>query len=78
MRTLLLYIAVLFLFVCCDAPKSKMRTRLEYIDSLIYEEKYEIADKELYDINNQGLSKDGDKALYYLLKFQNDFIVKSK
>lgn len=51
MRTLLLYIAVLFLFVCCDAPKSKMRTRLEYIDSLIYEEKYEIADKELYDIN---------------------------
>ena len=78
MRTLLLYIAVLFLFVCCDAPKSKMRTRLEYIDSLIYEEKYEIADKELYDINNQGLSKDGDKALYYLLKFQNDFILEKE
>ena len=75
MRTLLLYFAALLLFICCDVSKSKMRARLERVDSLIYGEQHELADKELYDINNQGLSEDGDKALYYLLKFQNDFIL---
>ena len=68
MRTLILYFAALLLLVCCDAPKSKMRARLEYIDSLTYRENYGLADKTLDSINEGELSDDEDKALYYLLQ----------
>lgn len=78
MRTLILYFAALLLLVCCDAPKSKMRARLEYIDSLTYRENYGLADKTLDSINEGELSDDEDKALYYLLRLQTDFTIREE
>jgi len=78
MRTLLLYIAVLFLFVCCDAPKSKMRAQLEFIDSLTYRENYGLADKKLDSVNEAELSDNEDRALYYLLRLQTDFTIREE
>lgn len=78
MRTLILYFAALLLLVCCDAPKSKMRTRLEFIDSLTYRENYGLADKKLDNVNEAELSDNEDRALYYLLRLQTDFTIRKE
>ena len=78
MRTLILYFAALLLLVCCDAPKSKMRTRLEFIDSLTYRENYGLADKKLDSVNEAELSDNEDRALYYLLRLQTDFTMRKE
>lgn len=75
MRFVIIYIVVFLFLTCCNSPKSEMQARFEYIDSLIYAGENELADKVLCGIKSKDLSDERDKALFYLLKFQNDFVL---